>query len=50
MTNLLNLPGVIVEDSKQTGSVLILSVRMEKKIAKCPLIKAAIGFIKIKDI
>ncbi len=31
MTKLLNLPGVIVEDSKETGELLILSVRVEKK-------------------
>lgn len=36
MTNLLNLPGVIVENEKQTGSTLILTVRASKKTAICP--------------
>lgn len=36
MTKLLNLPGVIVEDSKDTAETLILSVRVEKKTAECP--------------
>jgi transposase len=36
MTKLLKLPGVIVEDSKQTEETLILSVRIEKKTAACP--------------
>ncbi|MCL1470227.1 ISL3 family transposase [Argonema antarcticum] len=36
MTKLLNLPGVIVEDSKETKETLILSVRVEKKTAFCP--------------
>lgn len=36
MTKLLNLPGVIVEDSQDTESTLILSVRVESKIAICP--------------
>lgn len=36
MTKLLNLPGVIVEDSKETKETLILSVRVEKKTADCP--------------
>jgi transposase len=36
MTNLLNLPGVIVEDSLQTEETLILSVKLEKKTANCP--------------
>lgn len=36
MTNLLNLPGVIVEDSRQTEETLILSVKLEKKTADCP--------------
>lgn len=36
MTKLLNLPGVIVEKMQETGETLILSVRVEKKIARCP--------------
>lgn len=36
MTNLLNLPGVIVENEKQTGATLILTVRASKKTAICP--------------
>ncbi|MGK7874786.1 MAG: ISL3 family transposase, partial [Xenococcaceae cyanobacterium] len=35
MTKLLNLPGVIVEDSRQIEETLILSVRKEKKTAVC---------------
>ncbi|MCL1469048.1 transposase family protein, partial [Argonema antarcticum A004/B2] len=35
MTKLLNLSGVIVEDSKETEETLILSVRVEKKTADC---------------
>jgi transposase len=36
MTELLNLPGIIVEDSKEIEGTLILSVKAEKKIAVCP--------------
>ncbi|AFZ13488.1 transposase IS204/IS1001/IS1096/IS1165 family protein [Crinalium epipsammum PCC 9333] len=36
ITKLINLPGVIVEDSLETESTLILSVRLEKKTARCP--------------
>lgn len=36
MTKLLNLPGVIVEDSRQTEETLILSVIVLKKTAICP--------------
>lgn len=36
LTKLLNLPGVIVEDSQSTSSILILSVRAESKTASCP--------------
>lgn len=36
MTKLLNLPGVIVEDSKKTEETLILSVKLEAKRAVCP--------------
>jgi transposase len=36
MTKLLNLPKVIVEDSRQTDETLILSVRAEVKTASCP--------------
>ncbi|WP_249065801.1 transposase [Argonema antarcticum] len=36
MTKILNLPGVIVEDSKETAETLILSVRVEKKTGACP--------------
>ena len=37
MTNILNLPGVIVEDYKQTAETLILVVKSQTKIANCPL-------------
>jgi hypothetical protein len=33
MTKLLNLRGIIVEDSKETEEILILSVIVEKKTA-----------------
>lgn len=36
ITKLLNLPGVIVEDSKETAETLILFVRADKKKAVCP--------------
>ena len=36
MTKLLNLPGVLVEDSQETEQILILSVRVENKTAFCP--------------
>ena len=36
LTKLLNLPGVIVEDSQETESILILSVKAESKTADCP--------------
>jgi transposase len=36
MTKLLNLSGVIVEDSQQIEETLILSVKVEKKTAVCP--------------
>ncbi|MFB2973401.1 transposase family protein [Aerosakkonema sp. BLCC-F183] len=36
MTKLLNLPGVIVENSKETEKTLILSVRVNQKTAVCP--------------
>ena len=36
ITKLLNLPGVIVEDSTETEETLILSVRVAKKTAFCP--------------
>jgi hypothetical protein len=48
MTKLLNLPGVIVEDSRQTEETLILSVIVQKKQQFVPaVIKPAIVFIKI---
>lgn len=31
MTKLLNIPGVIVEDSRETEEILIWSVRVEKE-------------------
>jgi transposase len=37
MTNILNLPGVIVEDYKQTAETLILVVNSHTKTANCPL-------------
>ena len=37
MTNILNLPGVIVEDYKQTAETLILVVKSQIKTANCPL-------------
>ena len=36
MTNILNLPGVIVENKKQTGETLIFAVKSENKTAVCP--------------
>ncbi|MFB2771935.1 hypothetical protein ACE1AT_22010 [Pelatocladus sp. BLCC-F211] len=36
MTELLNLPGIIVEDSKEIEGTLILSIKVEKKTAVCP--------------
>ena len=36
LTKLLNLPGVIVEDSKQTKETLTLFVKAERKTAVCP--------------
>ncbi|MEQ9236047.1 MAG: transposase family protein [Coleofasciculus sp. E2-BRE-01] len=36
MTKLLNLPGVIVEKIQETEGALILSVKVQKKTAKCP--------------
>lgn len=36
MTKMLNLPGVIVEESLETESTIILSVRVENKTAVCP--------------
>ena len=36
MTNILNLPGVIVEDYKQTESTLVLIVKSQIKTANCP--------------
>jgi transposase len=36
MTNILNLPGVIVEDYKQTAETLILVVKSQTKTANCP--------------
>ena len=36
LTKLLNLPGVIVEDSKEAEGILILSIKVEKKTAVCP--------------
>ena len=37
MTNLLNLPGVIVEDYKQTGQTLILVINLQKTTENCPI-------------
>lgn len=37
MTNILDLPGVIVEDYKQIGATLILVVKLEQKTSNCPL-------------
>jgi transposase len=37
MTNILNLPGVIVEDYKQTAETLILVIKSQTKTANCPL-------------
>ena len=36
MTKILNLPGVIVEDSLETQKTIILSVRVKNKTAVCP--------------
>ena len=37
MTSVLNLPGVIVEDYKQTGETLILVIKSQKTTASCPV-------------
>ena len=37
MTNFLNLPGVIVEDYKQTGETLILVIKSQRTTANCPV-------------
>lgn len=37
MTNILDLPGVIVEDYKQIGATLVLVVKSKQKTANCPL-------------
>ncbi len=37
MTTILNLPGVIVEDYKQTGDTLILVIKSQKTTANCPV-------------
>ena len=51
LTKLLNLPGVMVENSKQTKETLILSVKAKNKTAVCPgAVKSVIAFIKIKEI
>jgi hypothetical protein len=50
LTKLLNLPGVLVEDSKQTKETLILSVKADKKTAVSGAGKPVTVFIKIKDI
>ena len=36
MTKLLNLPGVLVENSQQTEDTLILFVKSDQKTALCP--------------
>jgi transposase len=36
MTNILNLPGVIVENEIQTAETLIFTVKLSKKTAICP--------------
>src|ERR671933_147872 len=37
MTSILNLPGVVVEDYKQTGETLILVIKSQKTTASCPV-------------
>ncbi len=37
MTSILNFPGVVVEDYKQTGETLILVRRSQKTTASCPV-------------
>ncbi|WP_445315800.1 transposase family protein [Microcoleus vaginatus] len=37
MISILNLPGVIVEDYKQTGETLILVIKSQKTTASCPV-------------
>ena len=37
MTNLLNLPGVIVEDYQQTGETLILVIKLQSTTANSPV-------------
>ena len=41
ITNLLNLPGVILEDYKQTGETLILVIKLQKMTANCPVCSQA---------
>jgi transposase len=37
MTSILNLPGVVVEDYKQTGETLILVIKSKKTTTSCPV-------------
>lgn len=37
MTNILDLPGVRVEDYKQTGATLILVAKSKQQTSNCPL-------------
>jgi len=37
MTSILNLPGVVVEDYKQTGETLILVIKSQKTTVSCPV-------------
>src|ERR687885_220551 len=37
MTSILNFPGVVVEDYKQTGETLILVIKSQKTTAYCPV-------------
>lgn len=36
MTQLLNLPGVVVKESKEIDNTIILTVQLSRKKAKCP--------------
>jgi transposase len=48
MTKILNLPGVIVEESLETEETIILSVLVKNKTAVCPRCRQAAVYIKIK--
>jgi hypothetical protein len=45
MTNLLNLPEVIVEEVWQEGNLLILSVSRQGKSAICPQLRKSVPML-----